>query len=49
MENIITSTKDYPFDDIKLKFDYESFARDLKYDYMVCDVSDYNVAIFNNC
>mgnify|MGYP005747815899 CR=1 FL=1 len=29
-------------------FDYESYARDLEYDYIVCDVSGYNVAIFNN-
>jgi len=30
-------------------FDYESHARDLEYDFTVCDVSNYNVAIFNNC
>ena len=29
-------------------FDYESFARDLEYDYTVLDVSNYQVAIFNN-
>jgi len=36
-------------DFIKGYFDYESHARDLEYDYMICDVSDYNVAIFSNC
>ena len=36
-------------DFIKSYFDYESFARDLEYDYMVCDVSNHNVAIFSNC
>jgi len=30
-------------------FNYESFARDLEYDYMVCDVSNYQVAIFSKC
>tara|TARA_B100001057_G_scaffold233509_1_gene233747 strand:+ start:11293 stop:11817 length:525 start_codon:yes stop_codon:yes gene_type:complete len=30
-------------------FDYESYARDLEYDFIVCHVSGYNVAIFNNC
>ena len=36
-------------DFLKNYFDYESHARDLEYDYMICDVSDYNVAIFSNC
>ena len=36
-------------DVLKNYFDYESHARDLEYDYMICDVSDYNVAIFSNC
>jgi len=36
-------------DFLKSYFDYESFARDLEYDYTVCHVSNYNVAIFNNC
>jgi antirestriction protein len=36
-------------DFLKNYFDYESFARDIEYDYMVCDVSDYNVAVFSNC
>ena len=36
-------------DFLKSYFDYESFARDLEYDYMVCDVSNYNVAVFTNC
>ena len=36
-------------DFLKNYFDYESHARDLEYDYMVCDVSDYNVAVFSNC
>ena len=36
-------------DVLKNYFDYESHARDLEYDYMVCDVSDYNVAVFSNC
>ena len=36
-------------DFLKSYFDYESFARDIEYDYMVCDVSDYNVAVFSNC
>ena len=36
-------------DFLKSYFDYESHARDLEYDYMVCDVSDYNVAVFSNC
>ena len=44
-DELIHSTDDF----LKSYFDYESFARDLEYDYMVCDVSDYNVAIFNNC
>ena len=35
-------------DFLKSYFDYESFARDLEYDYMVCDVSNYNVAVFTN-
>lgn len=40
----------HPKDDfIKSYFDYESFARDLEYDYMVCYVSDYGVAVFSNC
>ncbi len=30
-------------------FDYEKFARDLEHDYLVCDVSNHNVAIFSNC
>jgi len=30
-------------------FDYESYARDLEYDHIVCTVSGYKVAIFNNC
>ena len=34
---------------LKNYFDYESHARDLEYDFMVCDVSDYNVAVFSNC
>ena len=44
-DELIHSTDDF----LKSYFDYESFARDLEYDYMVCDVSDYNVAIFSNC
>lgn len=36
-------------DFLKSYFDYESFARDIQGDYMVCDVSDYNVAVFSNC
>ena len=44
-DELIHRTDDF----LKSYFDYESFARDLEYDYMVCDVSDYNVAIFNNC
>ena len=36
-------------DFLKSYFDYESFARDLEYDYTVLDLSDSNVAIFNNC
>ena len=36
-------------DVLKNYFDYESHARDLEYDFMVCDVSDYNVAVFSNC
>jgi|TARA_R100000482_G_scaffold110922_1_gene53240 antirestriction protein len=36
-------------DFLKRYFDYESFARDLEYDYIVCNVSNYNVAIFSNC
>ena len=36
-------------DFLKNYFDYESHARDLEYDFMVCDVSDYNVAVFSNC
>ena len=36
-------------DFLKNYFDYESFARDIEYDHMVCDVSDYNVAVFSNC
>ena len=35
-------------DFLKSYFDYESFARDLEYDYMVCDVSNSNVAVFTN-
>ena len=35
-------------DFIKVYFDYESHARDLEYNYMICDVSDYNVAVFTN-
>jgi|TARA_R100000482_G_C5116051_1_gene143123 antirestriction protein len=34
---------------LKNYFDYERYARDLEYDFMVCDVSDYNVAVFSNC
>ena len=36
-------------DVLKNYFDYESHARDLEYDFMVCDVSNYNVAVFTNC
>ena len=36
-------------DFLKSYFDYESFARDIEYDYTVLDLSDSNVAIFNNC
>ena len=36
-------------DFLKRYFDYEIFARDLEYDYIVCNVSNYNVAIFSNC
>ena len=36
-------------DVLKNYFDYESHARDLEYDYMVCYVSDYGVAVFSNC
>ena len=36
-------------DFLKSYFDYESFARDLEYDYTVLDLSDSNVAIFSNC
>ena len=36
-------------DFLKNYFDYESHARDLEYDFMVCDVSNYNVAVFSNC
>jgi antirestriction protein len=36
-------------DFLKNYFDYESHARDIEYDYMVCDVSNYNVAVFSNC
>ena len=36
-------------DVLKNYFDYESHARDLEYDFMVCHVSDYNVAVFSNC
>lgn len=40
----------YNTDDfLKSYFDYESFARDLKYDYTVCNVSNHNVAVFSNC
>ena len=35
-------------DVLKNYFDYESHARDLEYDFMVCDVSNYNVAVFTN-
>ena len=35
-------------DVLKSYFDYESYARDLEYDYMVCYVSDYGVAVFSN-
>lgn len=35
-------------DFLKNYFDYESHAKDLEYDYMVCDVSNYNVAVFSN-
>ena len=35
-------------DFLKNYFDYESHARDLEYDFMVCDVSNYNVAVFSN-
>ena len=45
-DEILLSNAD---DFIKGYFDYESHARDLEYDYMICDVSDYNVAIFSNC
>ena len=44
-DELIHSTDDF----LKSYFDYESFARDLEYDYMVCDVSEYNVAVFSNC
>ena len=44
-DEILLSNAD---DFIKGYFDYESFARDLEYDYMVCDVSNYNVAVFSN-
>tara|TARA_B100001287_G_C22672976_1_gene526191 strand:+ start:1543 stop:2049 length:507 start_codon:yes stop_codon:yes gene_type:complete len=44
-EILLSNTDDF----IKGYFDYESHARDLEYDYMVCDVSDYNVAVFSNC
>ena len=43
-DELIHSTDDF----LKSYFDYESFARDLEYDYMVCDVSNYNVAVFTN-
>ena len=36
-------------DFLKSYFDYERYARDLRYDYTVLDLSDSNVAIFNNC
>ena len=36
-------------DFLKNYFDYESHARDLEYDFMVCYVSNYNVAVFSNC
>ena len=29
-------------------FDYEGYARDIEGDYAVCDVSNYNVAVFSN-
>jgi len=45
-DEILLSNAD---DFIKGYFDYESHARDLEYDYMVCDVSDYNVAVLSNC
>lgn len=45
-DEILLSNAD---DFIKGYFDYESHARDLEYDYMVCDVSNYNVAVFTNC
>ena len=35
-------------DVLKNYFDYESHARDLEYDFMVCDVSNHNVAVFTN-
>jgi len=35
-------------DFLKSYFDYERYARDLRYDYTVLDLSDSNVAIFNN-
>ena len=36
-------------DFLKSYFDYERYARDLRYDYTVLDLSNSNVAIFNNC
>ena len=36
-------------DFLKGYFDYERYARDLRYDYTVLELSDSNVAIFNNC
>ena len=45
-DEILLSNAD---DFIKRYFDYESHARDLEYNYMVCDVSNYNVAVFINC
>ena len=44
-DEILLSNAD---DFIKGYFDYESHARDLEYNYMVCDVSGYGVAVFTN-
>ena len=35
-------------DFLKSYFDYEKYAKDLEYDFTVCDVSNYNVAVFSN-
>lgn len=34
---------------LKSYFDYESYARDLKHDFVVIELSNYTVAIYNNC